>query len=326
MILAAGLGTRLRPLSLLRAKPAMPVLGRPVIAYLLELLHHHGVREVMVNLHHLPDGLRAAIGKFCPHDMRVHYSPEEAPLGTGGAVRRALGFLRESDPALVLAGDMLLDADLTALVDRHRRLDSHCTLLLADDPRRREFGSIGVDDRGCVRRIADRFDLGGESGAGVFLGVRVLSPPAYDSLPEREAFEDLSDWLAPALARGLREIRGVVLAADRYVWRPVGSPAEYLRANLQPPRLSFLSRERMIAPGTRVSGSNSDVDVVVGAHARLGAGVRLAQSVVWDEENVPAGFRGERGVFAGGTFYACGDETTMSIGQESTAVGEQQHE
>ncbi len=324
MILAAGLGARLQPLSLLRAKPAMPVLGRPVIAYLLELLHRHGVREVMINLHHLPDSLRVAVSSFCPPDMRVEYSPERVPLGTGGGIRNALGFLSQSDPALVLAGDMLLDVDLTSLAARHRELASDCTLLLGRDRRQRDFGTIGIDERGCVRRIADRFNLGDETEAGLFLGVRVLSPAAYDYLPERDVFEDLSDWLAPALASGQRGIRGELLDAEEFIWQPVGSPAEYLRANLDPPSLSFLSRDQMIAPGTKISGSGADV--VMGAQARLERGVELARTVVWEAETVPAGFRGAGGVFAGGTFYPCGEDVPLRRSCGSTLDREQRDE
>jgi NDP-sugar pyrophosphorylase family protein len=120
MILAAGLGTRLRPLSHLCAKPAMPVRGIPVIAYLLSLLRAHGVEEVIVNLHHRPDSIRDAVERFGPAGLEVHYSVEEAPLGTGGGIRRAAEFLRESDPSIVLAGDMLLDVDLGHLIELHR--------------------------------------------------------------------------------------------------------------------------------------------------------------------------------------------------------------
>jgi len=161
MILAAGLGTRLRPLSLLRPKPAMPVQGRPVIAYLLELLVHAGVTEVMVNRYHLPEELERAVAEHCPAGLSVVYSDEDAPLGTGGGIRRAADFLRESDPCIVLAGDMLLDLDIASLVAQHRARRNSCTLVLRSDPRLADFGSIGLDADDRLCRIATRFDLGG---------------------------------------------------------------------------------------------------------------------------------------------------------------------
>jgi mannose-1-phosphate guanylyltransferase len=308
MILAAGLGTRLRPLSLLRPKPAMPVQGRPVIAYLLEWLRHAGVREVMINRHHLPDELQRAVEMHCPADVTVSYSDEETPLGTGGGIRRAAHFLRESDPCIVLAGDMLLDLDIQALVAQHRERRSDCTLVLRSDPRLEDFGSIGIDEDDRLCRIAQRFDLGGETRSGLFVGVRLFSPRVFESMPdvpESEPFEDLRDWLAPlaAAAPERHAIRGALLAPADCVWEPVGTPAEYLGINLTPPRLSFLTADQMPAPGTLLLGPPADT--VVGAGARLGERVQLKRSVVWDSEIVPAGLRGEDGVFAGGTFYPC---------------------
>lgn len=307
MILAAGLGARLRPLSTLRAKPAMPVLGRPVLGYLLALLHHHGVREVVINLHHLPETIREAVERSRPPGMLVQYSPEETPLGTGGAIRRARALLGDDEPLLVLAGDMLLDLDLGALLQRHLAARSECTLVLRRDPRQDQFGTIGLDATGRVRRFATRFDLGGETEAGVFLGIRVFSPEALRYIPDLECFEDLSDWLGPELARGSSAIRGLLLDEQDCVWEPVGTPAEYLRVNLKPPRLSYLPPTRMAVTGTTVTGP--DADVVVGAGAHVDPGARLARCVVWENETVPADSRGEGGVFAGGRFYDCREST-----------------
>lgn len=306
MILAAGLGTRLLPLSALCAKPAMPVRGRPVIAYLLEWLAHHGVEEVMVNLHHRPESLTRAIERHAPPQIRVLYSVEDTPLGTGGGIRRARDFLSTDDPSIVLAGDMLFDADLGALVARHRASGADCTLVLRDDPRVEQFGTIGLDAAGRVRRIGRRFDLGGETTAGVFVGLRIFSPTIFDALPDRavdEAFEDLSDWLAPALRAGSHGIRGEWLDRATSQWEPVGTPGEYLRVNLSPPTLSYLSAAHEVAEGTKVTGA--DADVILGAGVSLGRDVDLARCVVWEGERIPDGTRARGGVFAGGRFYAC---------------------
>ncbi len=306
MILAAGYGTRLRPFTELRAKPALPVLGRPVIAFLLELLAHHGVDEVLINLHHLPGTVEAAVDAFCPAGLRVTYQHEHTPLGTGGGIARARAFLADGDPALILAGDMLLDVDLSGLAREHTERGDVCTLLLRRDPRSSAFGTIGVDAGGRVRRIARRFDLGGEVDAGVFLGVRVVSPAFFDLLPaEHEgAFEDLSDWIAPALRAGDTRIGARIFESEACVWEPVGTPAEYLRVNLDPPRLGFMRQQDFAAPGTHVLGASN---VIVGTNARVPDDARLNDVVVWADEVVPERFEARRGVFAGGTFYACHD-------------------
>jgi NDP-sugar pyrophosphorylase family protein len=303
MILAAGLGTRLRPLSGLCAKPAMPVRGIPVIAYLLTLLRSHGVEEVMVNLHHQPDSIRDAIERFAPPGLDVRYSEEEAPLGTGGGIRRAAAFLRESDPCIVLAGDMLLDLDLGALLERHRTRRDAATLLLRHDARADEFGTLGIDEDKRIRRIGLTHDFGGERASGVFVGVRVLAARCFDFMPELERFEDLRDWLAPALEAGAQDIRGELVAERDCLWEPVGTPAEYLRVNLEPQPLSYMDAEALArAHGTRFE---EDRALVLGRGAQIAPGAELHRAVVWEEERVPADCRGSDGVFAGDEFHSC---------------------
>jgi len=303
MIVAAGLGTRMRPLSWLRPKPALPVRGLPLVAYPLAWLARHGVDEVILNLHHLPERLREAAEAHCPPGLRLHFSHEPTLLGTGGGIRRVAHFLRESDPSLILGGDMLADADLTALVALHRARGDSVTMLLRDDARAPAFGTIGVDAEGHVRRIARRFDLGGEIRAGLYTWVNVVAARSFEDLPERDVFSHLDDWWAPALARGAHDIRGVV-AGDRpgdpaCVWEPVGTLAEYLAVNLSPPRLSYLDADAVAARlGTRFAPG-----LVLGAGARLGAGAHLERAVVWDGEEVPAGLQARGGVFAGGVFH-----------------------
>lgn len=300
MILAAGLGTRLRPLTDLRAKPALPVCGIPVIAYLLALLKHHGVTQVIINLYHRPDTIRTAVERFGPTGMQISYSEESQPLGTGGGIRRARDFLVESDPCLILAGDMLFDLDLDALISRHRERKDLATLVLRDDSRASQFGSIGIAKGGAVRRIANRFDLGGEHAAGLFTGVRVFSSEVFDSIPERDVFEDLADWLTPHIEAGDERIRGELYDASACTWEPVGTPSEYLRANFAPPALSYVDMSKFAAAhGVRLRD-----DVILGARADVQEDARLDHCVVWDDEVVPARTVARNGVFAGGRFVS----------------------
>lgn len=299
MILAAGLGTRMRPLSTLRPKPILPVRGVPLLAYPLAWLARQGVDEVIVNLHHFPDATRAVAEQWAPPGLRVHFSEEPLLLDTGGGIRRAAAFLRESDPSLVISGDMILDLDLGPLLDRHRARRDAATLVLRDDPRAVRFGTIGVDGAGRIRRIARRFDLGAEGQAGVYVSVNLFAARVFDSLPDRDVFSHLDDWLAPRLAAGATDICGAVLAPDACLWEPVGTPTEYLEANLHPQRLSYFDADaRAAAIGVRL-----EADLVIGAGATLGRDVQLQRAVVWDGERVPDGFRGRDGVHAGGAFH-----------------------
>ena len=316
MIAAAGLGTRLRPLSELCPKPAMPVRGIPLIAYQLALLAHHGVTEVAINVHHLPDQLMEAARRFRPPGVTLQFSREDELLDTGGGIRRLAGFLRDSDPCLIIGGDMLLDADLSALVRRHREAGDAFTLLLRDDPRGEAFGTLGVDAEGRVTRIAQRLDLGGEVRSGLYVWANAVSARAFDTLPDREIFSHFDDWLAPLLARGARDIRAEIASAETCTWEPVGTPAEYLAANLSPPRLSYIDPDALAASrGVRFEGTS-----ILGAGATLEPGASLTRAVVWDGEIVRAHVRGSDGVFAGGRFHPCAPQAASAAHPEGQGM------
>jgi len=233
--------------------------------------------------------------------MTLRFSLETELLDTGGGIRRVADFLRESDPCLIIGGDMLFDADLSGLIAQHDARGNAVTMLLRDDPRTRTFGSIGVDAEGCVRRIGKRFDLGGEQAAGIYTWVNVVAARAFEQLPEREVFSHLDHWIAPMLANGARDIRGNVISDTECVWEPVGTPAEYLAANLNPPAFSYIDPDRR----ARELGARIEPDLVIGAGATLEPGASLRRAVIWDGEHVPASTRASGGVFAGGAFHPC---------------------
>ncbi len=325
MILAAGLGTRLRPLSDLRAKPALPVRGRPVICLLLEFLARQGCREIMINLHHLPDTIRAAIDADHPEDVEIHFSEEPRPLGTGGGIRRAADFLRESKACIVLAGDMLIDVPLRLLFERHLASGRHATLLLRRDSRDEDFGTIGIDAKGNMKRIgqqrvggpssSQRADDGGETSQGLFTGVRFFSREVLDNWPggtATDVFEDLRDWLVPGVETRGERVGAEIMDAETSVWEPVGTPAEYLRVNLSPPVLPTLGGSAAYW-GSEIDVTGKNQDVIVSRKAFVPADARLERCVVWDGERVPPGFHGRDGVFAGGALRSCLEETAQKL-------------
>jgi len=301
MIVAAGLGTRLRPLTELRPKPAVPVRGIPLLAYSLHLLARHGVREAMINVHPQPEAVIEAARRHCPPGLALSFSREETLLDTGGGIRRVAAFLRESDPCLLLGADMLLDADLGRLVRGHRERGDAWTLLLRDDPRGARFGTIGIDAAGRVRRIGRRFALPGEVRSGVYVWANVVSPRAFERMPDRDVFGHLDHWLAPWLAAGADDVRAELWTPDACGWEPVGTPREYLDANLRPARLRHLDADALALR----CGVRFEAECVIGAGATIGRGASLRRVVVWDGERVPAGLQGEEGVFAGGAFHPC---------------------
>lgn len=302
MIVAAGLGTRLRPLTRLLPKPALPVRGVPLVAYPLALLASAGVREVVINLHHLPERLREAALRACPPGITLRFSLEEELLHTGGAIRRVADFLGAEDPCVIVGGDMVVDLDLPGLLKRHRESGRDVTLVLRDDPRVARFGSIGLDDAGRLRRIGQRFDLGGATRSGLYTWVNVVSAKALESLPERRVFNHLDDWLAPLATAG-GAVGGEILSAEACVWEPVGTPWEYLEANFKRLPLRTWHPEELAGR----AGARLSADAIVGAGASLGRSACLERVVVWDGEKVPEGARLRDGVFAGGTFHPCSE-------------------
>lgn len=301
MILAAGLGTRLRPLSARCAKPAMPIRGLPVIAHTLTWLAKNDVREIVINLHHLPGTVQEAAERHRPPGVELRYSLERELLGTGGGMRAVADFLGGSDPSVVVAGDMLVDFDLRAAVARHVARGDRCTFLLREgDPRAERFGTLGADDEDCVRRIGRRFDLGGETRSGLFLGVRIVAARCLGDWPEASAFEDLRDWLAPQLRAGARDLRVDWIARDRSSWEPVGTTEEYLAANLDVPLPSY--RSEIPGPVEAEFVQSEAGPIVVGAGARIDPGASLERVVVWPGEHVPGTLRARNGVWADGCF------------------------
>ena len=286
MILCAGLGTRLRPLTALEPKPAVPVCGVPLIRFSLGLLAGAGIRRAVVNLHHLPERMEAvARGAAAELGLELAVSREPVLAGTGGALREARAHLAGAEAVVLLNGDVLFDADLAAALVAHRATGALATMLLLPMPAGARYAAVEIDEGGRVRRIAGRF---GPGGPGLtpwhFPGVHVLSPELLDRLPA-DPFEcDVNRHLYPPLmARGL--VRGLVTSG---AWRDLGTPAAYLAANLELAagrfplgRFAGLGRPPAVAPDAEVAPGAVVVEAVLGSGCRIPAGARVERAVVW---------------------------------------------
>lgn len=152
MILAAGLGTRLRPLTSTIPKPLVEVAGRPMIHFALDLVRAAGIVDVAINLHHLGDQVRAALGDGSALGLRIQYFPEDPILDTGGAVANARAFL-DGAPFVLLNSDTITDVDLRAMIAAHAASGATATMLLRPDPEAERYGVIETDQRGRIRRF-----------------------------------------------------------------------------------------------------------------------------------------------------------------------------
>jgi NDP-sugar pyrophosphorylase family protein len=175
MILAAGLGTRLRPLTDSIPKPMIDVAGHPMIAYPLAVVRESGIREVIINLHHLGDQIRSALGDGSRYGLSITYSEEDPILDTGGAIKKAEAFL-SGDTFVVLNGDMVIDLDLGSVIDWHRARGATATMVLRPDHSGRGYGVIETDSTGRIRRfLGQPAEVSGELSPGE-LSPRELSP------------------------------------------------------------------------------------------------------------------------------------------------------
>jgi mannose-1-phosphate guanylyltransferase/phosphomannomutase len=298
MILAAGLGTRMAPLSASVAKPALPLLDEPLVLRLARQLAAAGVERLVVNAHAHAETLRTAL-QAAPLPVEISLEPEL--LGSGGGIAAARAALDGGEAFVVVNGDMVLDVDFADLLATHRRAGALVTLALRDDPRKKDFGTIGYDSRGRLRRITSRVDLGGETACGLFIGVHVIEPRIFSRMPNG-AFEILPDLYVPALRDG--EPFAAWLQPSTARWWPVGSPGELLDANLRALRETAASAGRIspdaaiqgelvppvwIGAGARVErGACAGPDAVVCRGARLPRGAVLRESLVLPGRRAPA--------------------------------------
>jgi mannose-1-phosphate guanylyltransferase/mannose-1-phosphate guanylyltransferase/phosphomannomutase len=278
MVLAAGLGTRLRPLTYEITKPMVPVLDRPVMEHILDLLARHSIGEVIANLHYFPDSIREYFGD------RMEYRYEEELLGTAGGVRACADFFGD-EPFLVISGDALTDIDLTALTARHREAGGIATLAVKEVADTREYGVVLHDREGRItgfqEKPAPEEALSNLGNCGIYL----FSPEIFDYFPARP-FVDWAQDVFPVL---LENDVPFHIHEVREYWNDVGSLAELrqgtfdaLRGQL---RLDIDGEE--VAPGVIVAGDASlppDSEVEgpawIGRDVRLGAGVRLTGPIV----------------------------------------------
>lgn len=225
MILAAGLGTRLQPLTNATPKPLLPVAGTPLIVWNLLLLRRHGVTEVIINLHHLGGMIQDALGDGTKFGMRLAYSHEPVILGTGGGLKKAEPFFG-GDPFLVLNGDTLLELDLGALAQFHRQGGALATMVVRDDPEADRWGAVEMDARQRVVRITGqgRTDTG-PTVKRMFAGVHLMHPHVLREVPaDRES--SIIDAYVREIERGAM-ILGFEMAG---YWSDVGMPERYAQA------------------------------------------------------------------------------------------------
>jgi mannose-1-phosphate guanylyltransferase len=308
MLLAAGLGTRLRPLTYELSKPMVPVLDRPVMAHILDLLQRHGFEQVIANLHYFPDSIR----DYFAGRPGLSYNHEVELLGTAGGVRACAEFFGE-EPFLVISGDALTDIDLTALAARHRETGAVATLAVKPVADTREYGVVLHDERGRITGFQEKPEPEEALSNLGNCGIYVFDPSIFDYFPERP-FADWAQDVFPALLE--RDAPFFIHEIGEY-WNDVGSLGELRQGTFDALRgkLHLQVDGEEVAPGVVVAGdpaslpADAEVEgpvwigrdvridagvrltgpLVLGDGARIGAGAQLRESIVFPGTEVGAG-------------------------------------
>jgi NDP-sugar pyrophosphorylase family protein len=270
MILAAGFGTRLFPLTIDRTKPAIPFLGKPLVGYVAEYVARFGFREVVVNLHHQPDSVVQALGDGSRFGVKIDYTLEEPKiLGTAGALDNARHLL-EDDTFLIVNGKIITDIDIAAAVETHKNSGALATMILKPNNKREKFTIVETED-GFVKGFGDFARPLSEEEIRdttheiytplMFTGIHILEPRVFDYIPRGVYSDIVPTFYNPALAHGER-IAAHVTEAN---WFELSTIPRYLDISL-----------------AMMDGA----DVWQGSNCSISSDSHIRDSVIWDDVEI----------------------------------------
>jgi mannose-1-phosphate guanylyltransferase/phosphomannomutase len=278
IVMAGGQGSRLRPLTLTRPKPLVPVANRPVLAHILDWLRRHDFSEVLITLHYRADDIRRAIGDGRTLGLKVTYRIEEEPLGTAGSVKFAEDWVA-NEPFLIASGDALTDLDLASLRRRHRESGAWMTLGLKTVQDPSEYGIVVLDERGRVDRFQEKPGAGKAFSNLANTGIYCVEPQVLQRVPRGKSYDWSRDVFPQLMSEGL-PLFGQTL--DGY-WCDIGSMHDYRRGQ----RDALDGTVRVALPATEArpgvwTGPNVQIapGAVVEGPVLLGAGCRIERDAL----------------------------------------------
>ena len=245
VVMAGGEGTRLRPLTSNQPKPMVPIVGKPCMEHIIELLKAHGFEDVIVTVAFLPQSIRSYFGNGESIGANIEYSVEESPAGTAGSVRLASDYL--DDTFIVISGDALCDFDLTRLVEFHKEKGSAATIALKAVENPLEFGIVVTDSDGRVERFLEKPSWSQVFADTINTCVYVIEPEVLNHVPTDRPY-DFSKELFPLLLEMGRPLYGHVVEG---YWQDIGNLEQYRQANFD----ALDGRVRLDIPGVRLRGN-----------------------------------------------------------------------
>ncbi len=294
IIIAGGLGTRLRPLTYNRPKPIVSLANKPFILYQIELLKKYGIKDIILNLHYLSSSIELLLGKGESLGVNLRYSMEEIPLGTAGAVKNAEKFF-DDEPIIVFNGDILTDVNLSELVKFHKSKNAKVTLTLTKVPDPSAYGLVLTDRDGRVNSFVEKPVWGTASGNNINAGIYIIEPEVFSGVPKGKTYSFERQLFPGLLEAGERMFAKVT---DAY-WMDIGSPAKYLQAHrdILNEEVSVALDAKQKEKGIWIGGSSTvnqhaklHGPLLVGRHVNIHSGATInAYSVIGDSVRVSEG-------------------------------------
>lgn len=293
VIMAGGFGTRLRPLTCNVPKPMVPMVNRPMMLHIVDLLKQHGFTDVISLLFYHPNVIRNFFGEGSDFGVSMQYMLAEADFGTAGSVRNAYEKIGD-ERVLIISGDVLTDFDLTAAVQFHEEQKADATIVLTRVPNPLQFGVVIVDDEGTITRFLEKPSWGEVFSDTINTGIYILENHILEMIPYKEDF-DFSKNLFPIMMQEGKKLCGYI--ADGY-WRDVGNLGEYHEASMDciadTVRVTIDGKrdgEVYIGEGSIVPSNRPHWNgrVVVGANARIADSARLINSVIGNNVTIHDG-------------------------------------
>lgn len=291
MILAAGFGTRLFPLTIDRTKPAIPFLGKPLVGYVAEYVARYGFKDFIVNLHHQPESVRQALGDGSAFGVNITYTLEEPNiLGTAGALDNARDLL-EDEPFLIVNGKIISDIDISGAVETHKRSGALATMVLIPNIKREKFTIVEIED-GLIKGFGEMAKPLTEEEIRdteheivsplMFTGIHILDPRVFEYIPPGVYSDIVPVVYRPALEKGER-IAAHVAEGN---WYELSTIPRYLDISL-----------------AMMNGRHT----FTGANCSISPDASVRDSVVWDDVSVHEGANLYRTIIADGVSIESGE-------------------
>ena len=290
LILTAGLGTRLRPLTYVRAKAAVPINGTPLVERVLRWLADAGISDVVLNLHHRPQSITSIVGDGMDLGLHVRYSWEQPVLGSAGGPRRALPLVSDtpSDTFLIVNGDTMTNVDIDGLVARHHASGAQVTMALIENPDPSKYGGVLVSEDGWVTGFSVRGSLSPVRSSYHFIGVQVAQAEAFAGVEDGVPSESVNRLYPQLIASNAKAIAAYVSSAS---FLDIGTPADCLETSLA---LAEVEGAHLIGTRVRIADSAVLTRTVLWDDVTVGARAQLHDCIVADGVRIPEDTRLER--------------------------------